>query len=391
MFKKIIKIVTLVGIFLSTGITVRAEGYYEVRAYDLSPPITLSGTVIPEKEVTLSAQLPGRINRIAGEEGEAFKKESVLVAIDDRELLAQRRAAFAELRRTELALRNAGVQYSQKYWSSNTSSDQTPGGMGLPGLFDQILTNPLSEMLGQKDEGLDRRTQLHSYGTRIEQARSSLWQAQSRIEQIDSKLRDARSIAPFDGVIIKKSVEVGDTVQPGQHLLKFADISNLQIEVDVPARLVRGLKVGERVSARLDVLDERVIATVAQIFPIADVQRHTVKVKFDLSMDKETEEAQYVGPGQYAQVEVPDVKAGKQDLLLIPQTAIVKGGGSLPSVCVFKADNKYERRMVRLGRTINPTLFSELDPKLGDYITVLSGLKVGDKVVIIMWAGKTPC
>ncbi len=391
MLKKFIRIVTIVGIFLSTGVTVRAEGYYEVRAYDLSPPVTLSGTVIPEKEVTLSAQLPGRINSIAGEEGEAFKKETVLVAIDDRELLAQRRAAFAELRRAELALHNAGVQYSHKYWSSNHSSEQTPGGMGLPGLFDQFVTNPLSEMLGQNNEKLDRRTKLHSYGTRIEQARSSLFQAQSRIEQIDSKLRDARSIAPFYGVIIKKSVEVGDTVQPGQHLLKFADISNLQIEVDVPARLVRGLKVGKRVSARLDVLDERVIAMVAQIFPIADVQRHTVKVKFDISIDKETEDTQYVGPGQYAQVEVPDVKAGKQDLLLIPKTAIVKGGGSLPSVCVLMADNKYERRMVRLGRSINPTLISELDPKLGDYITVLSGLKVGDKVVIITWAGKTPC
>jgi RND family efflux transporter MFP subunit len=391
MLKKLIEIAIVVGIFLGTSVTVNAESYYEIRVHDLSPPVTLSGTVIPEKEVTLSAQLPGRVNEIAGEEGDAFKENDVLVAIDDSQLLAQRRSAYAQWQQAGLALRNAGIQYERERWSPQSPSEHTLGGMGLPGIFDQFISNPLSEMLGQRDEGLDRRTQLHSYGTRIGKARAALSQAEAKIEQIDSKLRDAQSFAPFEGIIIQKWVEVGDTVQPGKPLLKFADISNLQIEVDVPARLVRGLKVGKRVSAKLDVLDERAIVKVAQIFPIADPQRHTVKVKFDLFIDEDREDGRYVGPGQYAQVDVPDVRAGKQELLLIPKTAIVKGGGSLPGVCVLRADNKHERRMVRLGRAVNPALISELDSTLGDYVTVLSGLKAGDKVVMMMRGGKTPC
>lgn len=390
MLKKFIRIATIVGIFLGTGVTVKAESYYEVRVHDLSPPVTLSGTVIPEKEVTLSAQLPSRIKKIAGEEGEAFEQDTVLVALDDRELLAQRRSAVAKWHQADLALRNAGIQYKRELWSPDSPSN-APGGMGLPHLFDQFITKPLSDVLGQSDEGLDRRAQLHNHGTRIENARAALWQAESQIEQIDSKLRDAQSLAPFDGVIIQKSIEVGDTVQPGQLLLKFANIEKLQIEVNVPARLVRGLEVGQRVSAKLDVLDERVIVTVDQIFPIADAQRHTVKVKFNLSIVIEREDARYVGPGQYAQVDVPDVRAGKQDLLLIPKSAVVNGGGSLPGVCVLRADNQYERRMVRLGRTINPALIVELEPSLGDYVTILSGLKVGDTVVILTGVRKQTC
>ncbi len=381
MLKQLIQKTALIAIISSTAtITVTAESYYQVRVYNLSPPVTLSGTVIPEKEVTLLAQLPGRIETIAGKEGDEFKQGTVLVALNDSELLAKRRAAVASWHNADAALRNASMQYTRELWSPD-SPTKAPGGMGLPHLFDQFFTKPLSDALGQSDQVLDRRAQMQSFGSKIEQARSALEQAKSQIEQIDSKLRDAKSIAPFDGVIIKKMVEVGDTVMMGQPLLQFADIRRLQIAVDVPARLIRGLKIGKRVSARLDVLDERVIVEVAQIFPVADSQRHTVKVKFDLSLDQDSEQRRYVGPGQYAQVDVPDVKAGQQELLLIPKKAVMQRG-SLPSVCVLKPNNKYERRVIRLGRSINPALITELDASLGDYVTILSGLKEGDEIVI---------
>jgi len=385
--KKTFQIATL-GLFYSISLATTAESTtYQVRAYDVSPPVTLSGTVIPKKEVTFKAQLPGEVEYLAGEEGDKFQEEKALVVLDDRALLAKRRAAVAEWRRADITLRNAGMQYKRELLSPD-SPDKAPGGMGLPNIFDQIITKPLSDLLGQSNSGLDRRTQLHDYGSRIEQARSSLWQAESQIEQIDAKLRDARSLAPFEGVIIKKFVEVGDTVMMGQPLLQFADTGHLQIEVNVPARLVRGLKVGKQVSAKLDVLDERVIVTTAQIFPIADPQRHTVTVKFDLSIDTDSEDGRYVGPGQYAQVDVPDIKAGQQKLLLVPKTAVARRG-SLPAVCVVK-NGHYERRVVRLGRKVNATLISELDPHLGDYVSVLSGLETDD-FVIINGGKESPC
>ena len=388
MLKQIIRIATALSLCQSLPLASAADSYtYEVRVHDISPPVTLSGTVIPKKEATFTAQIPGRVEIIAGEEGAQFEQDALLVALDDRELLAKRRAAYAEWMRADAALRNAGMQYSRELWSSD-SPDKAPGGMGLPHLFDQFFTKPLSDFLGQSDEGLDRRAQLHSYGSQIEQARSTLLRAESEIEQIDAKLRDAESRAPFDGVITKKLVEVGDTVMMGQPLLQFAEMDRLQIEVDVPARLVRSLKVDKQVSAKLDVLDERIVVTVAQIFPIADPQRHTVKVKFDIPTEIH-DKFSYVGPGQYAQVDVPEVKTGQQELLLIPKSAVDQQG-SLPEVCIFN-NNQYKRRVVRLGTEIDPALISELDPNLGDYISVLSGLKEGDQVVINPVSGKTSC
>ncbi|NJO16784.1 MAG: efflux RND transporter periplasmic adaptor subunit [Thioploca sp.] len=365
---------------------------YEVRTYNVSPPVSVSGTVIPKKEVTLSAQLPGRVELIAGEEGDAFSGNTVLVALDDRELLAQRRAAIADWRNAQATLRNAGIQYSREYWSPD-SPEKAPGGMGLPHLFDQFVTKPLSDLLSQSDDSLDRNANLHRYGTQVEQAQGTLMQAQSRIEQIDAKLRDAESQAPFDGVITKKLVEVGDTVQPGQPLLQFADLGHLQLEVDVPARLVGALQVGKTVTAKLDVLDNKPVeVTVARIFPIADRQRHTVKVKFDLALD--TDEQKYVSPGQYAQVDIPDIKAaGQQQLLLVP-TIAVDQSSSLPSICVAKGNNQYETRLVRLGQTMSSSQLGEIDSRFRDneFISILSGLKAGDQIVVVTDSSQlTPC
>ena len=378
MLKQTIKLLTIMLLF--NNYAQAADEYtYEVMVHDLSPPVTLSGTVIPKKEVTFSAQLPGRVASLIGEEGDKFSKNTILLELDNRELLAKRRSAIAEWRNADATLRNAGIQYNRQLQSPD-SPDDAPGGMGLPHLLDQFLTKPISDLMGRSDQGLDRRAQLHTYGIRIEQARNALWQANSQIEQIDAKLRDAKSIAPFNGVIVKKMAEVGDTVMMGQALLQFADTEQLQIEVDVPARLVRGLKIGKQVSAKLDVLDKNTIVLIARIFPVADKQRHTIKVKFDIPTEARNKFGDYIGPGQYAQVDVPDVQAGQQSLLLIPHSAVMQRN-SLPGVCVLQ-NNKPEIRLIRIGQKINPTLISELDQSIGDYVTILSGLTEGDQVLI---------
>ena len=361
-------------IFIGVNVNLAAETYYQVRAHNMTSSVTLSGTVVAKKEVTFTAQLPGRVEMLAGKEGDEFDAQTVLVILDDRELLAKRRAAIAAWRSADATLRNAGMQYSRELLSPDSPS-KAPGGMGLPNIFDQVFSKPLSNFIGQSNQGIDRQAQLNTYSVQIEQARNALLQAKAQIEQIDDKLQDAKSISPFDGVITQKWIEVGDTVQPGKPLLKFADLSNLQIELNIPARLIRGLKVGQRLSASLDVLDKRIIATVAQIFPTANIKRHTIKVKLDINTD-----SQYVAPGQYAKVDIPELSFGKQEVLLIPMKA-VKKRGSLPGVCV-KINNKSAMRLIRLGQKVNPQIINDLDQSLGNFVTVLSGLNAGDQIIL---------
>jgi RND family efflux transporter MFP subunit len=169
-------------------------------------------------------------------------------------------------------------------------------------------------------------------------------------------------VAPFTGVITQKMVEVGDPAQPGQPMMKIAYIQRLQVQVEVPARLVVGLKIGMSIPVKLDVGDVIVKAAVAQIYPMADPQRHTVTVKLDLP--KEAPGA----PGMYAEVMVPDTTTPAEELPVVPYSALL-WRGSLPAVFVVGAEDKPELRMVRVGEQLESS------------VTILSGLRPGERVI----------
>ena len=110
---------------------VSADSVITVPSVPVGAAVSLGGTVVPFKDVTLSAQVAGRIKSIAGEEGDHFESGAELIAINDDDLLAKRRAAWANLANAEAALRNAGVQYSRE-WVSPYGGEQNDafGGMG---------------------------------------------------------------------------------------------------------------------------------------------------------------------------------------------------------------------------------------------------------------------
>jgi multidrug efflux pump subunit AcrA (membrane-fusion protein) len=336
-----------------------AQDWVEVKDAGTSVFISLGGTVIPYKEVTLAAQIPGRVQSIAGIEGDAFDAGAELVTIGDTEIMAQRNAALAALANAEADMRNADVQYNRELWAPRTK--QAMGGMGMPNLFDDMFSRPMQDMVGDYDNDAARSADLYSSRTRIQQARNAILQAQSQIQALDAKLRDARSVAPFVGVITHKHVEVGDTVQPGQPLLSYADVEFLQVVVDVPSRVAPNLTQGQMLEAELDVNNERVPVRVAQVFPMADLVRHTVKVKFDLPQGVSR-------PGMYIKVLIPDNTVSSGGMVKIPVSA-VRFNGSLPGVYVKGESGRPQLRLVRIGENIGD-----------DYIMVTSGLQAGEMV-----------
>ena len=118
------------------------------------------------------------------------------------------------------------------------------------------------------------------------------------------------------------------------------------------------------VPVRLDGSNEDILARVSRIYPVADANRHTVKIKLDLPTDV------VAGPGMYARVKIPtyhpDDTTGS---LVLPETAIIQRG-SLPSVFILNADGVAEMRVVRTG------------PKTGKgKIVISSGLSGKERVI----------
>jgi len=325
----------------------------------------LGGTVIPYKEVVLNAQMPGRVTLISGSEGDSFSKGALLVSLDDDDLQAKRQAVLSRIYGADSALRNARAQYNRELWSpASRDATRQNMGMGVPAMFDSMFTRNFATMFDAGEPALNRQTDLIAQGTGMSQAYAGYLEAQAGLAELDAKIRDTKSLSPFDGVITDKLVEVGDTVQPGQPLLKFAHIKYLRVKVDVPVRLVRNLKLKQMVPVRLDGSNEDIMARVSRIYPVADSSRHTVKVKLDLPTDV------VAGPGMYARIKIPTAGADQMaEMPVIPETAIVQRG-SLPSVFIVNSEGVAEMRIVRTGARTDKGM-----------VVISSGLSGKEKII----------
>ena len=322
----------------------------------------LGSTVVPYKEVTISAQVPGKVIFIAGEVGSRFKKGDVLIKIDDSKLVAKRNTLWAQIQSAQAALKNSQMQYQRELVSPRSKSISNMPGMGLPAMMDIYMTRPFYDMMGDEDTDFNRYSDLVNSATGVSQAESQVKMAWSQLNELNTQIKDTVAVAPFDGIIMAKMVEVGDAVQPGQPMLKYGFVKYLRLKADVPSVLVTSLKKGMNVPVRI-ASRMNTQAKVSQIYPVADPSRHTVVVKFDLPVGVKA------SPGMYAEIYLPDSSPNNK-VITIPKTALIQGR-SLPTVLVVDEANKTTSlRLVRLGA----------DQGNGQ-IAVISGLKPGEKII----------
>ncbi len=348
----------------ATAANINSAHPYEVMVAnpsDSHATISLGGTVIPKTELTIRAQAPGRVVYIAGEEGTAVRRGQTIVDLDEKSLIAQRSAADAGRRRAQAQLRNAYIQLDQNIISDGYNGR---GGMGMPSMFDYFVTQNMGDAAGIGDSDYDRYASISSSRNAVEQAKSAVLEAESQLDQIDAMFRDKQAIAPADTIILEKMIELGDAVQPGQSLVRIGDISALQVQIDVPSRLLTSLSEDMDIDVSIDTTNTRVKGKIVRIFPSADAQRHTVRVK--ISLPPKTN----ASPGMYVNVEVPDTSRVGQETISLPSSAIV-WRGSQSSVYMVNNDGKAELRMVRTASA-----------GAGESIVVLSGITSGDRIVV---------
>jgi len=322
--------------------------------------VRLGGSVVPEQIVNLTAQMPGDVSFVAGSEGDAFKQGDALIALDTTSLLAKREQAMSQLASAEAAHRNARVQYNHELRNPNSQANSMLG--GAPGMF-SMFSDPARSMMGQGSPGMERGSNLYAQGIQVETARNSVDQARAALRELDESLQNAISYAPFDGVILKKMVEQGDIVQPGMPLVSFADVTRLQIRVEVPTRLLKVIKAGGQIQANLDGDSTPVPVSVDRIFPMADAGGHTTTAKFNLPQGTEAHS------GMYAEIILPDPSNRVSGLPVIPESAIV-WRGSLPAVFQVADDGRVRLRLIRIDEYAS-----------NGVVSVISGIRTGDIIL----------
>jgi multidrug efflux pump subunit AcrA (membrane-fusion protein) len=353
---------TILLVGLASSWVAQAAEIIPVGTTGASSNAVLGSTVIPYKEVTLSAQISGVVKYVAGAVGTGLQQGGIVFQVDDSQLRAKRNAVLAQISQAQAGVQNAQSQYHRELSSPRSKDIGAMPGFGLPAMFDKMAESPFANsFIGGYDSDTIRQADLSNAMSGVSQAQSQHQQAMAQLQEIDSSLRDASAYAPFEGIIMEKMVEVGDTVQPGQPLVKFGYVKYKRLQADVPAGLVGNLSQDMVVPARIgDTVNTSV--RVSEIYPVADASRHTVTVKFDIPMEISAT------PGMYAELHLPE-KNGDSKLVTVPNSALLKGS-SLPAVLVVKADNTSELRMVRLGSAQGD-----------DRVEIASGLSAGERII----------
>lgn len=190
--------------------------------------------------------------------------------------------------------------------------------------------------------------------------------ATMRLRTSDAALVEARTMlqyteitAPFDGVITRKLVEVGDLATPGKPLLEMENSSLLRFECEIPEALIDRVTMGAELPVSIDAAGVELPGKVSEIAPAASAGSRTFLVKLDLpSVEK-------LRAGQFGRVRVP---VRERPALLVAEDAVVRRG-QIENVFVIQ-DGVARLRLVKTGR--------DMDGK----IEILSGLS-GDESVVV--------
>lgn len=286
---------------------------------------SFEAVVEAQRQTVLAAQVPGAIVEIAVKVGDRVKAGQLLLRLDARaaEQTAQASAAQAQAARAGLTLAQREFERQQQLRAQGFIS---------AGALDQAEA----------------------------QFKATTAQLQAQLAGLEGARTQAgfhRVTAPYAGVVAELPVSLGDLAMPGRALVTVYDPSALRVTATLPQGLVAVLNDGAQVE--IPALNTRLTPSRLQALPLADAQTQTLQVRADLPPSAAV-------PGQFARLLLPDAAATQ---LLVPRSAVLQRA-ELKGVYVLSAKGQPLLRQVRLG------------PLQGDRVTVLSGLNVGDKVVL---------
>jgi RND family efflux transporter MFP subunit len=195
-------------------------------------------------------------------------------------------------------------------------------------------------------------------------AAASIKVARSEARRIEALRQYATITAPYDGVITRRHVDVGDLTEPGSHgqpLFIVARDDVVRITVSVPEMYATEVAPGDLVKIRLQALQSKSFeGKVTRTSWILDARNRTLRTEIDVPNPKGT-----LRPGLYVYATV--IVEEQRDALTVPSTALVREDSR--TFCVAVVDGKAVRKPVTLGL------------EDGTRAQVLTGLQGGEAIV----------
>lgn len=204
-------------------------------AEQVSREITLYGRTEPNRIATLRAEVKGQVLEIMVQEGQKVKQGQPILRLDSNDLKAQIQSAQAILKQREIELVGA-------------------------------------KSLGQK--GFQSQSALA-------QAQANVQMAMAELTRLNLALNKTQIVAPFEGVLNSRAVEIGDLLKDGDEIATVVDLDPLIISADVTENVIQQLNVGQQANAKL-VSGQHTQGQIRYISSMSNIGTNTFKIEVEV-------------------------------------------------------------------------------------------------------------
>jgi len=342
------------------------------------PVLVASGYVVARRSSDVGVKMGGRLARLRFEEGTRVRKGAVIAEIEHADVDAQLEASRRAVAEGEAQLGQALATRDEDLRNLDRQR----------ALMKDGITTTATLTAAEASAAVS--------AARVKSAEAAIASAHARVRVTEEAIENANVRAPFDGVVIKKRAEVGETVSPfgvqgqasreGGAIATIADLAELEVQTEVSENSVAKLSAGMPAEITLQAYqDQPYKGRLRQIFPSADRAKAIVEVRVSI-LNPDT----HVKPEMTASVTFQEPGAGRgrsgaatesgppaatPPVVLAPKRAISQQGGA--SVVWVVSNGLSARRVVTLGA------------ERIDQVEIKSGVVPGEVVVLNPPAGLT--
>lgn len=356
---------------------------YAATSGELVQTVVASGRVISPQRVTVALQGSGRVMRVAVAEGQTVELGQLLIELDNSDGRASLAQANAVVSQAQAKLRQIG-ELSQPMALQALAQAQADAlrarktltrnrDLVAQGFVSQAAVDDAQRAL---DVAVSQVTSTQAQvktntagGSDALLAEAALRQAVAGVQLARAKLDQGQVLAPSSGVLISRSVEVGDIVQPGKELMVLAASGQTQILIQIDEKNLSKIALAQKAYCSADAFaSQRFDAVVAYINPGVDATRGSVEVKLNVPNPPPT----YLRQDMTVSVDIETAR--RAAAVVIPSNTVEDATTDRPWVLVVR-DKRAVKQFITLGLR-------------GDTrVEVLAGITAGEGIVPVSKTG----
>jgi multidrug efflux pump subunit AcrA (membrane-fusion protein) len=339
-----------------------------VRQESMKRSVDLVGTLAAVDEVTISSEADGKVSKLLADLGDRVKAGSVLIELDSEKQqynFDQQKATLAR------ALAQYGAADSQHLPPVERTPDVQKANADLVQAkqaldrADQLFTRKLVPQQTLDDANAAYQSKKASYDSSLQNAqnlRASIQVSEANVRLADRQLRDTVIRAPFDGIVEKRMVNLGELVKTQMPVMAVVRVDPLKVVAEIPEKMAPWISGGQPVELHVDAYPDKVFTgKISRISPAVNTATRAFPFEA-LVPNGDT----VLKPGTFARVHIQSGKI--DDVLTLPYTAMQYRYG-VNRVFVVNGDTLIAHEL-------------KVGDRLGDRIEILTGVKAGDQVAM---------